>query len=383
MSAYVPGEQPAGAARVVKLNQNENPYPPSPKAMAVLREFDGGALRLYPDPMATAFCRVAGEVVGAPADWICVGDGSDDLITMIARAAACRGRPIVAPEPTFPYYLTQAQVEDAEYVGVPCNEDFGLPIDKLAAVDGAVTFLASPNSPTGAAATPDRISWLAGKLRGLLVVDEAYADFAGNNAASLVRRHENLVVMRTLSKGYSLAALRLGFAIASPAVKQALLKTKAIYNVGALPAAVGAAAMADQDYHNDCVRKILAERARLADELPRRGFRVWPSEGNFLMVTVPACGTAAAFEAGLKARNVLVRYFSKQPMADKLRISVGTPEEDTILLAEIDAVSSQFTRGESGNAGDSAARGLARSVETPLSKQGKKRRRNGQSPKGS
>jgi histidinol-phosphate aminotransferase len=364
MSAYIPGEQPADVTRVVKLNQNENPYPPSPKALAVLREFDGGSLRFYPDPMATEFCRVAGEAVGVPADWICVGDGSDDLITMIARAAAGKGRPIVAPEPTFPYYLTQAQVEDAEYVAIPCNEDFTLPIEALARANGAVTFLASPNSPTGAGATAEQISWLAGKLRGLLVVDEAYVDFARQNAAGLVQRHENLVVMRTLSKGYSLAALRLGFAIASPVVKQALLKTKAIYNVGALPAAVGAAAMADQDYHNDCVRKILAERARLEDELPRRGFRVWPSEANFLMVTVPADG--AAFEAALKARNVLVRYFSKPPMTDKLRISVGTPQEDTILLAAIDAVC-----------------GLAPSVQPAATNRGKERPQKGQSPKGS
>lgn len=336
MAAYVPGAQPDRLEDVVKLNQNENPYPPSPAALQVLREFDGALLRPYPDPLAGRFCAVAGEVLGVPADRICVGNGSDDLIIMIVRAAAGKGRPIVTTEPTFPYFATQAQIEDAATVAVPAEEDFSLPIDALAKAGGAVTFLASPNSPTGAGATCDQIAWLADKLDGLVVVDEAYADFADENALALAAKHENVIVLRTLSKGYSLAGLRLGFAVAGEVLLSELLKTKAIYNVGAVPAAVGAAAMADQAYHSWCVRQIRSERTRLGDQLTGRGFRVWPSQGNFLMTGVPGGDGRAAQEA-LKGRNVLVRYFNKQRMRDKLRITIGTPEENTALLAAMDA----------------------------------------------
>ncbi|NQU74957.1 MAG: histidinol-phosphate transaminase [Planctomycetes bacterium] len=336
MTAYVPGEQPGSTHGVVKLNQNENPYPPSPAALAVLRQFDGQSLRLYPDPMAKRFCQVAADVLAVKADRICVGNGSDDLIIMIARAAAGRGRPVVTTEPTFPFYQTQAQIEAANFIAIPANDDFTIPIDALGQANGAVTFLANPNSPTGATATTDQLDWLARRLDGLLVVDEAYADFADENALKLVDKHDNVVVLRTLSKGYSLAALRLGFAVAPPPIMAGLIKIKAIYNVGALPAAVGAAAMADRQYHDQCVAKIVAERSRIAMELARRGFTVYPSGGNFLMVALAGGGGRAAYEA-LKARNVLVRYFQKDRMSDKLRISVGTPQENTVLLAAIDA----------------------------------------------
>ena len=336
MTAYVPGDQPRSMSGVVKLNQNENPYPPSPAALRLLREFDGSSLRLYPDPIAREFCAVAGEVLGVPAERLCVGDGSDDLIMMIARAAAGAGRAVVVATPTFPYYYTQAQIENAPVIEVSANEDFSLPIEAMAGANGAVTFLTSPNSPTGAAADADQVDWLAGKLDGLLVVDEAYVDFAADNAVALTGKHENLIILRSLSKGYSLAGLRLGFAVAAAALLEGLLKTKAIYNVGTLPAAVGAAAMADQEYHRQCVGTIVAERVRLAVELARRGFHVWPSQGNFLLTTVPSGDGKAAQEA-LKARSVLVRYYNEQRMVDMVRISVGTPEQDTALLDAVDA----------------------------------------------
>ena len=336
MAAYVPGEQPRTPGPIVKLNQNENPYPPSPKALAVLREFDGSTLRLYPDPMVTRFRQAAAELMGVGVDWILPGDGSDDLIIMIARAAAGPGRPVAYPHPTFPFYFTQAKIENAPVVRVPCDDEFSLPLEALAMAKAAVTFVASPNSPTGATASPDRLDWLAGKLKGLLVLDEAYVDFADQNAAALATRRPNVIVLRTLSKGYSLAGLRLGFGLASPKLMDGLLKTKAIYNVGPLPAAVGAAALADQDYHKRCVALIRAQRDRLARELAARGFGVYPSGGNFLMVAVPSGDGRAAFEA-LKARGVLVRYFNEDTLTDKLRISVGTEQENTALLAAIDA----------------------------------------------
>ncbi len=337
MTSYVPGEQPELGADVVKLNQNENPYPPSPAALRALREFDGEQLRLYPDPMAGGFCRAAADVLGVGPEQVLVGDGSDDLIIMIVRAAAGPGRAVVYPTPTFPYYLTQAKIADSPAMGVPSSDDFRLPIDGLAEANEAVTFLANPNSPTGATASLDELTYLADKLDGLLVIDEAYADFAVENALGMVNKCSNVVVLRTLSKGYSLAGLRLGFGVADAELLAGLGKTKAVYNVGPIPAAVGAAALADQDYHRDCTAKIIAERGRLVEQLSARGFTLWPSQGNFLMCR-PADGDAARLCEALKAKAVLVRYFKEGVMRDKVRISVGTPQQNDVLLAAIDEI---------------------------------------------
>lgn len=335
LAAYIPGEQPGRDSGVVKLNQNENPYPPSPKALEVLREFGGAALRVYPDPMVNQFRRAVAEVLDVPAEWILPGDGSDDLIVMINRAAIGPARAVAYPVPTFPFYQTQAQIEAAACVEVRANDDFSLPIEQLAEANAAVTFVSSPNSPTGASATVEQLDWLAGRVDGLLVIDEAYADFADQDAISLVAKCANVIVLRTLSKGYSLAGLRLGFGIAGPELMEGLVKAKAIYNVGPLVAAVGAAAISDQQYHRECVTKIRRERARLREELVARGLVVWPSGGNFVMVSLPGGDGLAAFEA-LKARGVLVRYFDQDRMQDKLRITVGTKDQNDSLLAAWD-----------------------------------------------
>ncbi|MFW6155597.1 MAG: histidinol-phosphate transaminase [Planctomycetota bacterium] len=335
MSPYVPGAQPDLGRRVVKLNQNENPYPPSPRALAALEGFNGAALRLYPDPMASTFTATAAEVLGVEPERIIVGDGSDDLIIMLARAAAGPGRAIAYPEPTFPYYFTQAQVQGAPVAAVPCDADFALPLEGLAAAGAALTFVSSPNSPTGAAATIDQLDGLAGELSGILVIDEAYVDFAADTALELVDEHDNVIVLRTLSKGYSLAGLRLGFAVASERIVAGLLKTKAIYNVGPLPAVVGAAALADQTYHEECVAAIIAERKRLATALIKRKFFVYPSHGNFLLAAVPG-GDARTMVERLKAEDILVRYFNSPLLQDKLRISIGTADDTDALLAAID-----------------------------------------------
>jgi len=331
MTPYVPGEQPGPHSEMVKLNQNENPYPPSGRALKVLREFDGSALRLYPDPLVGEFRRAVADVLNVPPDWVLPGDGSDDLIVMIARAAAGQGRTIAYTVPTFPFYETQAQIEAGSRVEVPADEDFSLPIEQLAETDASVTFVASPNSPTGAMASCDELEWLSGRLDGVLVVDEAYVDFADADALDLVAKRPNVVILRTLSKGYSLAGLRLGFGIAGPELMEGLLKTKAIYNVGALVAAVGAAAMTDRDYHRECVAKIKRERVRLSEQLAARGVKVYPSGGNFLMVDAPRRDGKGTFEA-LKDRGVLVRYFEQERMRDKLRITVGTEEQNEALL---------------------------------------------------
>jgi histidinol-phosphate aminotransferase len=331
LSAYVPGEQPPSDAKVIKLNTNENPYPPAPAALQVLRELDGELLRRYPHPMARAFREAASLALGVPADWILVGNGSDDLLTMIMRACAEPGRRVVYPMPTYVLYRTLAQIQDAEVVEVPFHEDYSLPIEPLIKAQGAVTFIASPNSPSGTVAPVELLDKLATQLSGILVVDEAYVDFADSNALELVKKYENVIVLRTLSKGYSLAGLRLGFGIANPSLLEGLFKVKDSYNVDAIACAVGAAAIADQSYKENNAQKIKNSRTKMQEALQKLGFYVLPSQANFLLAQSPS-GNAQSLYQTLKERGIFVRYFNQPRLADKLRITIGTPEQNEALL---------------------------------------------------
>jgi len=203
-------------------------------------------LRRYPHPMAERFRKTAAGVLGVEAEWILAGNGSDDLLTMICRACLEPGRNAACPVPTYVLYETLTTIQDAEVVEVPSNEDYDLPVDGLLAAAAAVTFIASPNSPSGTMPAPGDLERLADGLDGVLVVDEAYVDFASANALDLVRTFDNVIVLRTLSKSYSLAGLRLGFGVAQPALLNGLIKVKDSYNVDAVACAVGEAAMADQ-----------------------------------------------------------------------------------------------------------------------------------------
>ncbi len=333
LAPYVPGEQPAAGTRVIKLNTNENPYPPSPQAMAVLRDFDPDLLRRYPHPYAQRVRETVSQVLDVPPDWVLVGNGSDDLLTMLMRSTVEPGRPVVYPMPTYVLYRTLAQIQDAPVTEVPFDEDYNLPLADLLAANGAVTILANPNSPSGTLAPNAQLADLAARLDGLLVIDEAYADFASDTALDLVRRFPNVLVLRTLSKGYSLAGLRVGFGIAQPSVITGLSKVKDSYNVDALAAALAAAALADQAHKNANAEKVKASRGRLAGSLGDLGFRVWPSQSNFLLARPPQ-GDAGRLYEGLKQRGILVRYFREARLDDKLRITVGTdPENDALVAA--------------------------------------------------
>ncbi len=331
LSAYVPGEQPSPEAKVIKLNTNENPYPPSPQALKVLQGLDGDLLRRYPHPMARAFREAASLALGVAADWILVGNGSDDLLTMIMRACAEPGRRVVYPMPTYVLYRTLAQIQDAEVVEVPFHDDYSLPIEPLIEAQGSVTFIASPNSPSGTVAPVELLDKLAMQLSGILVVDEAYVDFADSNALELVKKYDNIIVLRTLSKGYSLAGLRLGFGIANPSLLAGLFKVKDSYNVDAIACAVGAAAIADQSYKENNAQKIKNSRTKMQKSLQELGFYVLPSQANFLLAQSPA-GNAQILYETLKERGIFVRYFNQPRLVDKLRITIGTPEQNEALL---------------------------------------------------
>lgn len=213
---------------------------------------------------------------------IIVGNGSDELLSVIIRACAEPGKKVVYPMPTYVLYRTLTEMQAAEILEIPYSEDYSLPLEELVAANGAVTFIASPNSPSGHVVTTDDLRKLASQLSGVLVIDEAYIDFTeDNNALALVKEYENVIVIRTLSKGYSLAGLRLGFGVANPKLLQGLFKVKDSYNIDAIACAIGTAAITDQAYKNACIAKIKESRIKLAKDLKQLGFHIWDSQTNF------------------------------------------------------------------------------------------------------
>jgi histidinol-phosphate aminotransferase len=331
MAGYVPGEQPKPGTPIIKLNTNENPYPPSPAAIAVLRNLDPEWLRRYPDPYANEFRKAISEALEVPTDWIIVGNGSDDVLNVVVRTCAELGRKVVYPMPTYVLYRTLAEMQPAECVEIPYGEDHRLPIEELVATNGALTFIASPNSPSGQTVPMDDLRQLAARVSGVLVIDEAYVDFAEETALPLVKEFENVLVIRTLSKGYSLAGLRLGFGIGNPDLLSGLFKVKDSYNIDAIACLVGTAAMRDQAYKNECAEKVKRSRTKLALDLKQLNFQLQDTQTNFLLAQPPK-GNAEQIYLALKERGILVRYFKQPGLDDKLRITVGTDEQNQILL---------------------------------------------------
>ncbi len=332
MSGYTPGEQPKPGTPIIKLNTNENPYPPSPQALEVLRNLDSEWLRRYPDPYSRDFCNAVSEALRVPEDWIIVTNGSDDMLNILIRACAeGKERQVVYPMPSYVLYRTLASLQGAEVREVNYPEDYQLPIAELVAANGAVTLIATPNSPSGHIVPLDDLRQLAKSVSGILAIDEAYVDFADYSALSLVKEFDNVIILRTLSKGYSLAGLRLGFGIANPNLLSTLFKVKDSYNVDAIAILVGAAAMRDQKHKNICIDKVKRSRGKLALDLREIGFKIRDSQGNFLLATPPDNQAADIYQS-LKEQNILVRYFNSPGLDDKLRITIGTDQQNQKLL---------------------------------------------------
>jgi len=331
MEGYVPGEQPPPGSKVIKLNTNENPYPPSPAVMKVLREFEGEWLRRYPDPMALMAREAAAKVYGVPVDWVMAANGSDEMLALLARAFLEPGRKIAYPMPTYSLYITLAEMQAAATVEVPYDEGYNLPVEGLLSAQADLTFICTPNNPSATVAPVKDLEKLAAGLKGVLVIDEAYTDFADENALGLVSRHENVIVLRTVSKGYSLAGLRLGFGVARPSLLEGLVKIKDSYNVDAVALRLGAAAMNDQGWMKDNAKRIKASREKLAKALEKMKFKLWPSQANFILARPPR-GDARYLYYELRDRGILVRYWDRPRLDDKIRITVGTEEENQALL---------------------------------------------------
>jgi histidinol-phosphate aminotransferase len=332
MAGYTPGEQPR-AGGVIKLNTNENPYPASPRVFEALRAaLTGERLRTYPDPVGTHFRQVAGRVLGVDPDGILIGNGSDDVLTVLTRAFVPEGGLVVSLTPSYLLYRTLADLQGARFLTVPFTPDWSVP-EPWPAGGAHLTFLTNPNSPSGTAVGPEVIGRLADQVRGPLVVDEAYADFAETNALELARAGR-VIVTRTLSKSYSLAGLRFGFAVAEPALVRQLVKVKDSYNCDALSLVAAAEALEDQGHMLATRAKVLATRARLSAGLARLGFEVSPSRANFVWCRRADRPVRPIFEH-LKGRGILVRYMAYEGYGDGLRVTVGTDEEVDRLLSEL------------------------------------------------
>jgi histidinol-phosphate aminotransferase len=336
MHAYVPGEQPGPGEKIIKLNTNENPFPPSPRVMAAIRGVEPEWLRRYPNPGADGFRAVAARVHGVDPDMILAGNGSDEILAIVMRTFIGPGEMLAWPDPTYSLYPVLADVGESEGVAVPWAPGWRLPIDALVATGARAIFFANPNAPSGTLVPADDVRALALRFDGVVLVDEAYVDFADGDCLGLLRDCSNVIVSRTFSKGYALAGLRFGYAVAAPSMIAQLRKVKDSYNCDALSIAAATAALEDQAYARETWAHVRAERERLTAELARRGWSVIPSQANFLLASVPG-GDAGALYRALKQRGILVRFFDKPGLADKLRLTIGTRAENDALLAALPA----------------------------------------------
>ena len=336
LEAYTPGEQPK-AKNVVKLNTNENPYLPSPKCAEVLKSFDLDALRRYPDPVFTALRTRIAKIWKTVPERVFVGNGSDEILTLAAKAFVEDDEAIGSLDPSYSLYRTLAAIRNVPFVPSPLSDDFTWQKPVLEA-DGkkvSLFLLTNPNAPTGTVTPKETISAFAGKFKGVVIVDEAYVDFAKTNCVSLATdaKNRNLIVMRTFSKSFSLAGLRVGYCIGPEDLIDALYKVKDSYNADAVAQSVALAALNDLPWMRNNAAKVKRTRTRVAKELARRGWDVLPSESNFLFARPAHCPAAELFDA-LRKMNIFVRYFKGSRTGDRLRITIGTDAEmDTLLNA--------------------------------------------------
>ena len=332
LAGYTPGEQPHFAG-MVKLNTNENPYPPTPKIAGVLKDFDWQTLRLYPDPVFNRAREVIAKNNGCRPENVFVGNGSDEVLALFTRAFVEVNGTVGCLDPTYSLYSVLAEIRDAKIKPFPLKDDFAVEVPPA---DWSDVFVwTNPNAPTSLMADPSVLAGFAKDFRGVLLIDEAYGDFAPANCMALATApdNRNVLVMRTLSKSFSLAGLRFGYCVGPEKLIDALYKIKDSYNMDALAQAIGTAALEDLPYMRANTEKILATRARLTEALAGRGWTVLPSATNFLFAKPPVGVAAGTLFEALRDRHIYVRYFPAPKTADWLRITVGTEEQTDRLLA--------------------------------------------------
>jgi histidinol-phosphate aminotransferase len=329
---YEPGFQPK-ETDVVKLNTNENPYPPSPAVMKVLAEIGPEQVRRYPDPVGNMFREAAAEVNGVSSDCIVCCNGGDDLLTIAFRAFCDEKHPVAYPVPTYSLYPVLAKLQNCKAIEIPFDSEFNLPA-KLAGTGAALTIVCNPNAPNGTFIGVNELACLADEVSGVLLIDEAYVDFAEQNCTSLVKDFDNVILLRSMSKGYCLAGIRFGYGIAQPGLIAGLMKVKDSYNVDAVAVEAATAAIRDQAYFKENVEKVKKARERLTTRLRALGFTVPDSFANFVLAEGKDRKASEIYN-GLVERNIYVRYFDVPGLSDKLRITVGTEEQNDRVISAL------------------------------------------------
>lgn len=330
---YVPGEQPK-LTKLVKLNTNENPYGPSPKALAAMRAELTDDLRLYPDPNSDLLKQAVATYYGVQTSHVFLGNGSDEVLAHVFNAFFQHGKPLLFPDISYSFYPVYCGLYGIEFDAIALDEQFQIRVSDYAKPNGGIIF-PNPNAPTGCVVGLDAVEqMLKASPDSVVVVDEAYIDFGGETAISLVERYPNLLVTQTLSKSRSLAGLRVGLAVGHPDLIEALERVKNSFNSYPLDrlAIVGAAAAFEDREHFDSTRnKVIASRELLTAELQVLGFEVLPSAANFIFARHPQ-HDGAGIAAKLREQGVIVRHFKQERIAQFLRISIGTPEQNQALL---------------------------------------------------
>ncbi len=337
MSGYSAGEQPADPG-IIKLNTNENPYPPSPAVARALRDFDAEKLRRYPESGCSALCQSIAERLGLDASRVMATNGGDEFLRLVFTTFCEPGSSVLSTAPTYSLYPVLAELHACRWKDMPLAPEFGLPPDLAEEANrlrASLLLVVNPHAPTGCLFSIDALHELASRTPGVLLVDEAYVDFVdpatGHDSLTLIREHSNVLLLRTFSKGYSLAGLRLGFGLGAESLIEPMAdKVRDSYNLDALAQHLGLAAWQDPAYQRQTAEAVRRERARLTRGLRELGFALPDSHTNFVYARPPDGVRAAALYQFLKERGILVRHF---PDSDnRLRISVGSERENRALL---------------------------------------------------
>jgi histidinol-phosphate aminotransferase len=333
---YIPGEQPQGPDEYIKLNTNENPFPPSKAVLEAIKASANESLKRYPDPAARKIREAYAAVRDIDPENIFVGNGSDEIFTLIFRGFVEPDGTAAFAYPSYALYATLAQMNGIKYDTVPLNKDFSYNMGLFLKKKYDLVIIANPNNPTGTYCEVGAIRSFLQKFKGLLVVDEAYVDFYGGSAAELVDEYDNVMVTHSMSKSYSLAGLRIGFAIAPADIIRGLMKIKDSYNVDIVAAAGAIAALKDKRGFNYNIELVVSNKEYLEESLTSLGFEIVPSRANFIFVRHPDVKSSDLYER-LKERKILVRHYTGPVQSDYIRISVGTMMEMKALIKELTA----------------------------------------------
>ncbi len=324
MQGYVPGKQPSSAG-YIKLNTNENPDPPSPRVLETLRDALGADLRLYSDPVALHLRQTAAQLYACEVEEVIAGNGSDDILTMIFRTFLDTGDIVATAAPSYSLYNVLSSMQDATCMEVPMGPHYTLP-DDLDRHGAKIVFIVNPNAPTGVLFDREALHAFLERTQSVVVMDEAYADFAGESAIDLLPKFPHLIVVRTFSKSYALAGMRLGLGFAHRDIVAQMMKVKDAYNLDRLALVAGCAALEDQEWLQETTAKIVRTRTYLLQGLEEMELHVPPSRTNFVFPRIPDGRALEVYEA-LEKRRILVRYFRAPLVADFLRVTVGTDAE--------------------------------------------------------